>query len=158
MTRAEMHSLPFPTKALSSTDTSAFLKESWSSQSHGNDYVSFVDDPFPDSESDSNNGTTVLAVSYPKGSYSAKGGGIGGSKFAVLGGSHARAMLSFDVAFADNFDFVKGGKLHGLFAGTGGCSGGTLDDTCTSLRFMFREGGQGEGARSFPLLLGKKRP
>lgn len=35
-----------------------------------------------------------------------------------------QATLSFRVRFKEGFDFVKGGKLHGLYGGKKGCSGG----------------------------------
>ena len=39
--------------------------------------------------------------------------------------------------FPSDFDFVKGGKLPGLFGGRPGCSGGDMANDCFSARFMW---------------------
>ena len=44
--------------------------------------------------------------------------------------------FSYKVFFPAGFDFVKGGKLPGLFAGRPGCSGGAARKDCFSTRFM----------------------
>jgi hypothetical protein len=50
--------------------------------------------------------------------------------------------LSYYVRFSENFDFVKGGKLPGLFGGVGN-SGGEIPDGTDgfSTRFMWRRNG-----------------
>ena len=46
--------------------------------------------------------------------------------------------------FGSEFDFVKGGKLPGLFGGQVSCSGGAESEECFSTRFMWRRDGDGE--------------
>lgn len=63
--------------------------------------------------------------------------------------SAREVILRYSVYFPASFDWVKGGKLPGLFggtAGTYGCSGGNQDarDICWSARLMWRAGGKGE--------------
>jgi len=57
-------------------------------------------------------------------------------------------MLTYDIAFDENFDFVKGGKLPGLRGGANnGCEGGSQPNgtDCWSTRLMWRKNGAGEG-------------
>jgi hypothetical protein len=58
-------------------------------------------------------------------------------------------MVSYELAFDSNFDWVKGGKLPGLRGGLNstGCSGGNQADglSCFSTRLMWRRDGEGEG-------------
>jgi len=64
-------------------------------------------------------------------------------------------MLSYEIAFDSNFDWVKGGKLPGLRGGLNstGCSGGNQADglSCFSSRLMWRTNGQGEGLSTITL-------
>ncbi|OAJ45070.1 hypothetical protein BDEG_28237 [Batrachochytrium dendrobatidis JEL423] len=53
-------------------------------------------------------------------------------------------MFQYDIYFQPGFDFVKGGKLPGIYGGHSGCSGGRNSQDCFSSRFMFRTGGAGE--------------
>lgn len=53
--------------------------------------------------------------------------------------------LDYEVQFPVGIDFNKGGKLFGLFAGKGSCSGGNLEASCASIRIMWRENGEGVG-------------
>jgi len=48
------------------------------------------------------------------------------------------------VFFPAGFDFVKGGKLPGLYGGRPGCSGGDPALDCFSTRLMWRTNGAGE--------------
>jgi hypothetical protein len=68
-----------------------------------------------------------------------------GFKARLLDGGADSATLSYRLRFADNFDFVRGGKLPGLYGGLGH-SGGKLPDGRDgfSLRLMWRERGAGE--------------
>ncbi|MDP2006068.1 MAG: hypothetical protein Q8K45_10370 [Rubrivivax sp.] len=68
-----------------------------------------------------------------------------GFKARLLAGGSDTATLRYRLRFADGFDFVRGGKLPGLFGGDGP-SGGRMPDGRDgfSLRLMWREGGQGE--------------
>lgn len=59
--------------------------------------------------------------------------------------SATNVSFSYSVFFPNDFDFVKGGKLPGLYGGDQhGCSGGSSAETCFSARLMFRTGGMGE--------------
>ncbi|KAM0748883.1 hypothetical protein T439DRAFT_290964 [Meredithblackwellia eburnea MCA 4105] len=92
---------------------------------------------------------TVMQVLYPNGSINP------GNKVTPIGGtgmymtpldvSNARNVsLSYSIFFPVGFDFVKGGKLPGLYGGHTGCSGGKQSEDCFSTRLMFRTGGMGE--------------
>lgn len=63
------------------------------------------------------------------------------------------AVLSYEVAFDANFDWVKGGKLPGLYGAspnaTSICTGGNHQPDCFSARLMWRNRGIGEGELSF---------
>ncbi|KAH9821157.1 family 14 polysaccharide lyase [Melampsora americana] len=91
----------------------------------------------------------VIQVRYPKGSINpanqeAPQGGMG-FYASPLNISHAtNVTFSYSVFFPLDFDFVKGGKLPGLYGGKTGCSGGANSDNCFSTRLMFRENGMGE--------------
>jgi hypothetical protein len=94
----------------------------------------------------------VLRVKYPKGSASPnavrnEGAPLGGAQFyAKLGMTPQDALLlSYSVRFSDNFEFVKGGKLPGLYGGSA-VSGGNIPDGTDgfSTRFMWRKNGDGE--------------
>lgn len=55
--------------------------------------------------------------------------------------------LEYSVYFPPNFNFVRGGKLPGLYGSTGlskGCSGGNDAEDCFSTRYMWRRYGDGE--------------
>lgn len=56
-----------------------------------------------------------------------------------------RACLRYRVRFQPNFDFVKGGKLPGLYGGQGPSGGDEITGkNGFSMRFMWRKEGQGE--------------
>lgn len=95
--------------------------------------------------------STVLRITYPSQSYS---GETGGAQWytrwkAADGSTFQSALLSYELAFDSNFNWVKGGKLPGLRGGPDsyGCSGGRQPDgnDCFSARLMWRAGGLGEG-------------
>ena len=52
--------------------------------------------------------------------------------------------LEYSVFIDKDFDFVKGGKLPGLYGGHMGCSGGDIANECFSTRLMWRPDGAGE--------------
>lgn len=124
----------------------------WNDRLYGGDgaNLAFVSDPFaslldvPDQ---------VLKVEYTKGSYKQSGvAGGGGATFypsPVELGLARRALLNYQVAFDPEFDWVKGGKLPGMWSGKSpsDCSGGkkSTDGTCFSIRLMWRMDGAGEG-------------
>ncbi|MBD2357072.1 heparin lyase I family protein [Tolypothrix sp. FACHB-123] len=94
----------------------------------------------------------ILRVRYPAGSASPAVSRknhlpLGGAQFyADLGITPKNALrLSYYLRFSENFDFVKGGKLPGLFGGVGN-SGGDIPNGSDgfSTRFMWRRNGAGE--------------
>ncbi|MGD1952506.1 MAG: polysaccharide lyase [Leptolyngbyaceae cyanobacterium] len=94
----------------------------------------------------------VLRVYYPEGSASPSVSrqndvSLGGAQFYadLFVPPHDELRLSYYVKFAEGFDFVKGGKLPGLFGGAG-ASGGRIPDGADgfSTRLMWRTEGQGE--------------
>lgn len=80
---------------------------------------------------------------------------VAGAVFYAPGGfdgSQDSACLRYSVYFPSDFDFVRGGKLPGLFGGDRPPSGGARpkgDDGFT-LRLMWRKGGLGELYGYFP--------
>ncbi|MEB3882522.1 polysaccharide lyase [Lyngbya sp. CCY1209] len=123
-------------------------QEKWevrSSRSWGWENLEVIDDP-------SGRFDRVLRVVYPKNSVTPsvarkEGVPVGGGQFlADLGMPPADAMrLSYYLRFSENFDFVKGGKLPGLFGGDE-ISGGNIPDGTNgfSTRLMWRRDGDGE--------------
>ncbi|KAH9857475.1 polysaccharide lyase family 14 protein [Lenzites betulinus] len=100
-------------------------------------------------------GVLSMQAHYPKGSFKPSATPRGGISFYALGPESLNltaakeATLSYSVFFPEGFDFVKGGKLPGLYGGTSdevavSCSGGRRDDNCFSVRFMWRTDGKGE--------------
>lgn len=163
---------PFPTTILNTNDTENFLLSNWGLAKgeieNGASDLTFAQDPFPSDTVSSTvnafniqgrqaNETTpsespVLQVLYSNGSYS--NSNQGGAQFYTLwnppidSGGWKTMMVSYEVAFDTDFDWVKGGKLPGLRGGSlDGCSGGNQadGDNCFSTRIMWRQGGMGEG-------------
>lgn len=65
-----------------------------------------------------------VKVTYPKGSYKPSASPRGGAGFIYnLGANYEEISLSYEIEFADNFEFVKWGKLPGLCGGS--CPRGT---------------------------------
>lgn len=111
----------------------------------GFENLSIIDDP-------SGRFKKVIRILYPKGStvpsYARfSGNPIGGTGF--LANLHIKPTdflhIRYSVRFADNFNFVHGGKLPGLYGGTA-ISGGDAPNGANgfSTRFMWREQGVGE--------------
>lgn len=74
-----------------------------------------------------NDSVNCLQILYPKGSNAPSNRPQGGTEFYArpLDLSLAsNVTLQYSVFFSGDFDFVKGGKLPGLFGGHKGCSGG----------------------------------
>lgn len=97
-------------------------------------------------------GHRAIRVTYPAGSASiaaAEGDGAsdGGAQVYLLlpHGPVDALRLRYCLRFPSGFDFVKGGKLPGLFGGTV-VSGGHIPDGTNgwSTRYMWRRGGAGE--------------
>ncbi|KAL1931433.1 hypothetical protein VTP01DRAFT_9575 [Rhizomucor pusillus] len=138
----------------------SYLAQNWGSQYsgfYGNSDIAFETDPI------TNNGSQiVMSVLYAQGSYSPSGsknnqGSTGGTEFYAqpLGSdSYDAALLSYDLAFASNFDWKLGGKLPGIFGGSSNnsCSGGNqaTGSNCFSMRLMWREAGAGEAYAYIP--------
>lgn len=155
-------SLPFPTATLSPSDADDFLVNNWSLNKHKIQNqpsdIEFVSDPFPNSQvnpvfspsaSSSSLPSPVLQVTYPQGSFEDSDGGV--QFYSLFNGSLASPqtmLLSYELAFGENFQWVKGGKLPGLRGGddTDGCEGGSLPNgtNCWSSRLMWRTSGQAE--------------
>ncbi|KAL5507312.1 hypothetical protein ACEPAH_6768 [Sanghuangporus vaninii] len=154
-------SLPFPTATLSTNDSDDFVTSGWSLSrghiSNGQADLQFINDPFPnntvpistsdDSTLSSANGT-VLRVTYPAGSFT---NNTGGAQFYTLWNSSTplqSMLVSYELAFDSDFDWVKGGKLPGIRGGpsTEGCSGGKepTGTDCFSTRLMWRKDAAGE--------------
>ncbi|CAE6532689.1 unnamed protein product [Rhizoctonia solani] len=91
---------------------------------------------------------------FPEGSINPQGAIKGGFGCYLERTEFERArdvVFAYSVKFEDGFDFVKGGKLPGLYGGSTpelayGCSGGRQDgrDKCFNLRLMWRPKGAGE--------------
>ncbi|MEM8612463.1 MAG: polysaccharide lyase [Cyanobacteria bacterium P01_H01_bin.105] len=95
---------------------------------------------------------TVLRVHYPASSASPSvsrqaESPLGGAQFYadLFLPAQTQMSLTYYLRFAEGFDFVKGGKLPGLFGGVG-ASGGTIPNGTDgfSARLMWRHDGQGE--------------
>ena len=101
------------------------------------------------------NASVMLQLFYPKDSINPAKWPKGGSEFyaAPLDISNANSVtLEYKVFFPGDFEWVKGGKLPGLYGGRTRCSGGDPALDCFSTRMMWRAGGAGE------LYLVKARP
>ncbi|KAI0062066.1 hypothetical protein BV25DRAFT_1991733 [Artomyces pyxidatus] len=93
------------------------------------------------------NNTSVLQLFYPAGSINPSNSPQGGSEFygAPLDlGTVRNVTLDYSVFFPADFDWVKGGKLPGLYGGHMTCSGGDAALDCFSTRLMWRADGAGE--------------
>lgn len=89
-----------------------------------------------------------LRVRYPEGTSSPGDTDKGGAGFYAapdeLAGAE-RACLQYRVRFEPGFNFVKGGKLPGLFGGAAPSGGEEADgENGFSMRYMWRKHGQGE--------------
>jgi hypothetical protein len=132
--------------------SNSFAEENWQEQwnirsdgAWGEDNLEVISDPTHQFQQ-------VLRVYYPEGSASPK---VSREKNRPLGGTQFYAnlnivptdalKLSYYVRFSDDFEFVKGGKLPGLFGGTE-TSGGDIPDGTNgfSTRLMWRRDGDGE--------------
>ncbi|GLB37056.1 hypothetical protein LshimejAT787_0401070 [Lyophyllum shimeji] len=155
-------SLPFPSATQSSNDAAGLMEAGWS-LGKGNiqelpGSLDFVADPFPHKPvpipSNQNITGPVLRATYPKGSFSLE---TGGSQWynlwnATSGSAFQTMLVSYEVAFDEGFDWVRGGKLPGLRGSTqsnlGGCSSprerGMNATDCFNIRLMWRKNGAGE--------------
>ncbi len=153
--------LPFPQATLDSSSTQSYINSKWGLSNGriqtGASNLEFVDDPFanattPGATNSSASGP-VLQVQYPAGSY--RNDNTGGAQFYAMWNSNGSTsafqsmLVTYEVAFQADFDWVKGGKLPGLRGGPdqNDCSGGNQPDgtNCFSSRVMWRTNGAGEG-------------
>ncbi|KAF5372895.1 hypothetical protein D9758_001456 [Tetrapyrgos nigripes] len=100
-------------------------------------------------------GKNTMKAVFPKDSYIPSKDPPGGLSFYAAGPADVdlttalEATLGYSVYFPDGFEWVKGGKLPGLYGGddpegSKSCSGGRRDPTCFSVRLMWRQEGDGE--------------
>lgn len=78
-------------------------------------------------------GMNSLQIIYPKGSKNPGNSPQGGSEFygQPLDLTKSRNVsMEYSVYFPHDFNFVKGGKLPGLYGGHKGCSGGNSAEEC----------------------------
>lgn len=147
---------PFPSDAAPSADNSFVIQARQANETTRGDPDEAAsgdpDETASEGPDETTSGGPVLQVLYSNGSYS--NNNQGGAQFYSLwnppidSGGWKTMMVSYEVAFDNDFDWVKGGKLPGLRGGSlDGCSGGNQadGDNCFSTRIMWREGGMGEG-------------
>ncbi|WWC92885.1 uncharacterized protein L201_007847 [Kwoniella dendrophila CBS 6074] len=100
-------------------------------------------------------GSNALVGNFPSGTVGLSSAGFSfyteGSHNGVQVDSAKEVSFSYSVYLKDGFEFVKGGKMPGLYGGTSlsqakSCSGGRQDsrDSCFSARLMWRTNGAGE--------------
>ncbi|KAL7281210.1 hypothetical protein PYCCODRAFT_1408249 [Trametes coccinea BRFM310] len=150
-------SIPFPTATLSNSDAQSFIVSGWSLSKgkiqQGASNIAFVADPFPNKPaptSTTNSTGPVLEVTYPKGQFGSEDSGL--QLFSLWNTSDSSGfqsmLVTYEVAFDSDFNFVKGGKLPGLRGGPDpdGCSGGSAANgsNCFSTRLMWRTQAAGE--------------
>jgi len=85
-----------------------------------------------------------IDVIYPAGSYKPSASPQGGFGLYTNHKLTSQAVFQYGVYFPAGFNFVKGGKLPGLYGGKRSCSGGDPAYDCFSTRLMWRENGLGE--------------
>lgn len=155
-------SLPFPQATLDTNSTQSYIASKWGLSKgriqNGGSNLAFVNDPFPDGAPPGDSGgfnasgAPVLQVQYPAGSF--QDNDAGGAQFYAMWNSTSGTpfqsmMVTYEVAFDTDFDWVKGGKLPGLRGGPdpNNCSGGNQANgtNCFSSRVMWRTEGNGEG-------------
>ncbi|THH23142.1 hypothetical protein EUX98_g8042 [Antrodiella citrinella] len=104
---------------------------------------------------DAPDGELSMQAIYPAGSYTFTHSPQGGFSFYAPGPASVdlttakEATFGYTAYFPSGFDFVKGGKVPGLYGGNSdsealSCSGGRRDDGCWSARLMWRTNGAGE--------------
>ncbi|GAA5876647.1 hypothetical protein JCM8547_005763 [Rhodosporidiobolus lusitaniae] len=151
-------SAPSPADVLNNTqhhlDAVPLLAKHWAVSGHAPN-TNWVADPF-----DTKNREDVLQVTYPRNTRE-------GTQFVMkvfdeyqanTGSAVQTALLKYEVAFSEDFDYVLGGKLPGLYGQRphtrGFCSGGRRREDCFSARLMWREKGAGEVYTYMPTYTG----
>jgi hypothetical protein len=90
---------------------------------------------------------SILTVSYPAGSSAQSAGApYGGAQACApaVSGPATALTLSYELRIPVGFQFVKGGKLPGIYGGVEPFSGGAHNPNGWSLRVMWRANGAGE--------------
>jgi len=85
-----------------------------------------------------------MDVKFPAGSYVPSKSIVGGFGLYSNHKITKTAVFKYSVKFPSGFNFVKGGKLPGLYGGKQSCSGGNPAKDCFSTRLMWRADGEGE--------------
>ncbi|GFZ49702.1 hypothetical protein JCM24511_07104 [Saitozyma sp. JCM 24511] len=143
---------------------------SWTTSTDSSSALSFIGALKPltagslPSTSTAPDGSSALIANFPAGTYglnSANGQGFSfyteGTHNGVNVEGATEVLFSYSAYFPSGFDFVKGGKMPGLYGGTSlseakSCSGGrqTGRDQCFSARLMWRTNGAGEFYNYYP--------
>ena len=92
-----------------------------------------------DSTQNATSDATGIHVTYAKGQFASQAGI--NFKASPPSFPSTTVTLSYQVYFPNDFDFVKGGKLPGIWGGQPGSGGGDWNDKGWSFRVMFREKG-----------------
>ena len=107
----------------------------------------FLQTPIFPSPNTTTTPSAILQLVYPAHSVNPGSKPEGGADFYAtplnLAGAR-NVTLAYSIFFPVDFDWVKGGKLPGLFGGHTGCSGGASARDCFSTRLMWRPQGVGE--------------
>lgn len=93
------------------------------------------------------NTSTVFQVFYPSGTIDPAQSPVGGADFYAAPlplGNATSVTLRYSAFIPFDFDWVRGGKMPGLYGGHAGCSGGNAAVDCFSTRLMWRADGAGE--------------
>ncbi|EGG22934.1 phosphoribosylamine-glycine ligase [Cavenderia fasciculata] len=113
------------------------MSKSWNivHMTYGKDLITLVDND------------TAFRAKYPAGSYKPSAtprGGFGWYSSPESVFASNVSCFSFRVRFPTGFNYVKGGKLPGLWIGETGANGGTHIDDGSSVRIMWRAVGSSE--------------
>ena len=103
--------------------------------------------PFESSQNSGDDGHSLIRVLYPAHSVNPAQSPVGGASFyasPIELSSATNVSLKYRIFFPASFNWVRGGKLPGLYGGRTSCSGGTDAEDCFSTRLMWRAGGAGE--------------
>ncbi|KAG7091566.1 hypothetical protein E1B28_010591 [Marasmius oreades] len=137
---------PLLQEQMSSLSPSVELIQSVEEQEKGEDETCRLQLPPPP--------THAFEAFYPKGSINPSAPIPGGFGFYLTGPndfvSGQEVLMSYRVMFQNDWEWVKGGKLPGIFGGVGDlaykCSGGRQENRCKcfDVRLMWRQNGTGE--------------
>jgi len=103
--------------------------------------------PFDSYRNPGDNDHSLIRVLYPAHSVNPAKSPVGGASFyasPIELSSAINVSLQYSIFFPAGFNWVRGGKLPGLYGGRTGCSGGADAEDCFSTRLMWRAKGAGE--------------